>query len=437
MAQKFKLPEVGENVEAGIVVRLLVSEGDFVEEDQTVLELETDKATLEVPSTVHGQITSMRIKEGEELKVGATVFVVTDGGADAPSQGEAETSSEPGAEAAAPGPTEGAPEAEPSPAAAALHPPRKADTLPGVTVPASPTVRRLAREIGVDISEVHGRGPGGRITHDDVKAHAREHAVVAHTPGGEGGTPVLHVATATPMPDFSKWGPVEAKRRTHIRRVIGERMSHSWLTVPHVHQYAKADITELERMRREFNSRSKASGNLTLTTIAVKVVARLLERYPSFNSSLDETKDHILYKKYYNIGVAADTDRGLVVPVVRGADRKNIRELITEIDRLAATAREGKLTPDQMQGGTFTISNLGGIGGTWFNPIINYPEVAILGLARADKELKLVDGKVAERLMLPICVGYDHRVIDGAEGARFTRDLAAILTDPVEMLLEL
>src|SRR5690606_27191817 len=281
----------------------------------------------------------------------------------------------------------------------------------GGLVPAAPSTRRYARELGVDITEVEGSGPGGRISQDDVKAHAR---ALIQSGGGRVG--------AVPLPDFSQWGEVEVQPMRNIRRITAERLSAAWATVPHVTQFDKADITELEKLRQKYAKKvEQAGGKLTITAIALKVVAAALKAFPQFNSAVDMKNQAIVLKKYVNVGIAVDTDRGLLVPVVRDVDRKNIVELSVELQQIAEKARAGKLQPGEVQGGGFSISNLGGIGGTYFTPIINAPEVAILGMSRAVMEPVWIDGRVEARLMMPLSLSYDHRVIDGADGIRFLR----------------
>jgi pyruvate dehydrogenase E2 component (dihydrolipoamide acetyltransferase) len=441
MATELKLPEVGENIEKASIVRVLVAEGDTVEKNQGVLEIETDKATVEVPANVGGKIISIKVKAGEDVRVGQVVLTI-DGvaGDGATAKPAAKEPAKPAAAASAKTTTiaPAAPKAATPPAPSPQ--PAPATRLPGARpltdrpVPAAPSVRRLAREIGVFIAEVQGSGPGGRITMDDVKAHAKRQADAARAGGGAAGP------AAPPMPDFAQWGEIERQPMTNIRKVIAERMSYAWLTVAHVHQHDKADVTELEQIRKQSNARAEKAGGdapkLTMTAILIKVVASLLKRYPQFNASLDAGKQELVVKKYFNIGVAVDTPRGLVVPVIRDADHKSVVELAGELGAAAARARDGKMTLDDMKGGTFTISNLGGIGGTSFNPIVNWPEVAILGVARTQKELVLEGGKPVERLMMPLCLAYDHRVIDGADGARFIADLSRILSNPHELLFD-
>lgn len=309
---------------------------------------------------------------------------------------------------------------------------------PSVTTssPAAPSVRRLAREIGVDVSQVAGTGPGGRITQDDVKEFAKR---IMHSLGG-GVQAVASTGRAAgvvaSLPNFSKWGDVERKAMSGIRRKTAEHLSHAWNSIPHVTQFDKADITALEQVRKKYRPEvEKAGGNLTVTAIAVKVIASALKVFPQFNASVDAAGEAIVYKKYINIGIAVDTENGLLVPVIRNADRKNLIELSVEINQLAEKAKARKLTLDEMSGGSMSISNLGGIGGTSFTPIVNWPEVAILGISRGGFE-PVWNGKDFEpRQMLPLSLGYDHRLIDGADAIRFLRWVAEALEQPFTLAL--
>lgn len=448
MATEFKLPELGENIQAGDLVKVLVSPGDKVNQDQAVLELETDKATIEVPSSISGTVKQVLVKAGERLKIGQVIFTVENSGGAAAA---APASATPAAGNGAPGKSaarQSAPAtAEPprselgkAPAQASNQAPNQApvQTTPkaavpqveesGGAAPAAPSVRRVARETGVDINRVPGTGPGGRISAEDVMHYARN--LIREGSGGA-------APAAAPLPDFSKWGAVDAQPLSNIRRKTAEHMARSWATVPQVTQYDKADITELERLRKQYGSRAeKAGGKLTVTAIALKVIAAALQVFPQFAASIDPAKNEIVYKKYCHIGVAVDTDRGLLVPVVRDVARKNIIQLAAELAQLAEKARTKKLSLDEMEGGVFTITNLGGIGGTAFSPIVNHPEVAILGLSRSQTEPVYINGQFEPRLMLPLSLSYDHRLIDGADAARFLRWAAEAIAQPFLLALE-
>ena len=446
---EFKLPELGENITQGDLVRLMVSAGAKVSEGQPVMELETDKAVVEVPSSVTGTVKEIKVKEGEKVKVGQLIFTL-EGNAAAPPPPEPKQSApvehvsgQHGARLAfqaaikAEGKTEeqALPPDQPKPVAQSFSMPSQLGKVAGTEhrqpIPAAPHVRRLAREIGVDIYDVKGSGPGGRISDDDVKAHAKAllTSAVAAAP------PTAGHFTQPRLPDFAKWGKVERVSMRGVRRKTAEHLSESWNTIPHVTQHDRADITELEQLRARFAPKAEeAGGKMTVTAIALKVCAAALKVFPQFNASIDLEKEEIVYKQYINIGVAADTDRGLLVPVVRDVDKKNIVELAVELSQISKKARDKKLTPDDMQGGTFTISNLGGIGGVGFTPIVNHPEVAILGLSRSRMEPEWIgtkdNGKFEPRLILPLSLSYDHRLIDGADAARFLRWIAEAFEQP-------
>ena len=444
-AREFKLPELGENISQGDLVRLMISAGSKVSEGQPVMELETDKAVVEVPSSVSGVVKDIRVKEGEKIKVGQVIFTLEGGAPAAPSArpqtGPVEhVSGQHGARLAfqaairAEGKTEeqALPPDQPRAAVPAFSMPTQLGKVAGTEhrqpVPAAPHVRRLAREVGVDIYEVKGNGPGGRISEDDVKAHAKALLSAAAT------------ATATPraghfaqpqLPDFARWGKIERVSMRGVRRKTAEHLAEAWNTIPHVTQHDRADITELEQLRARFAPKAEeAGGKMTVTAIALKVCAAALKVFPQFNASIDIEKEEIVYKQYINIGVAADTDRGLLVPVIRDVDKKNIVELAVELSQLSKKAREKKLAPSDMEGGTFTITNLGGIGGIGFTPIVNFPEVAILGLSRSRMEPEWINGRFEPRLILPLSLSYDHRLIDGADAARFLRWISEAFEQP-------
>jgi pyruvate dehydrogenase E2 component (dihydrolipoamide acetyltransferase) len=443
-ASEFKLPELGENIDSGDLVRLMISVGTSVSEGQPVMELETDKAVIEVPSTVSGVVREIKVKEGQKVKVGEVIFTLEGGAAAQPDPARKHepmehSSEQHGARLAfqmamhAEGKTEeqALPPDPPQAATQSFSMPVQLGKVAGTEhrdpAAAAPHVRRLAREIGVDIHSVQGSGPGGRIGDDDVKLCAKNAllaaAAAAQTPRGSFIEPEL--------PDFSKWGKTERVSMRGVRRKTAEHLRQAWNTIPHVTQQDRADITELEQLRARFAPRAEeAGGKMTVTAIALKVCASALKVFPQFNASIDMAKEEIIYKQYISIGVAVDTDRGLLVPVIRDVDKKNIVELATEMTQLSNKAREKKLTPDEMVGGTFTITNLGGIGGTGFSPIVNHPEVAILGLSRSRMEPEWVNNKFEPRLILPLSLSYDHRLIDGADAARFLRWIAEAFEQP-------
>ena len=512
LATEVRLPELGEGVERADVVRVLVAPGDTVAVDQPLLEIETDKATVEVPSPVAGTVAAVAVEAGATLAVGGLIASLEPDGpaaAEAPSAAEepaaeAPAAGDPGPSPAAsatlpPGPpavavppraaapvSSRAPTTSPALAASATPPPgppasavppraaaavssRAPTTSPapvatrGVThgtmvsqdkgqrstagaaplppgpqpVPGAPTrrsgrpalaapsVRKLAREIGVDIDAVQGSAANGRVSLDDVKAHARRAMEQLRSPA-QPPVPAL--------PDFSRWGPIERTPMRNVRRAVARRMSQAWQTVPHVTQHDQADIGEFEAVRRTLK-RTSPDVPLTVTAFAVAVAAAGLREFPQFNASLDTARDEIVYKRYINIGVAVDTERGLIVPVIPQADRKSLATLSTEIAELAAAVRGGGVPPERLAGGTFTITNLGGLGGTAFTPIVNYPEVAILGMSRSAPAPVWVNGRFEPRPMLPLSLSYDHRLIDGADAVRFLRWVADRLEHP--LLLEL
>ena len=445
--REFRLQELGENISEGDLVRLMIAPGAKVSEGQPVMELETDKAVVEVPSSVSGVVNEVKVKEGEKIKVGQVIFTLQGG---APSQAETtrpqrqpveHVSGQHGARLAfqaairAEGKTEeqALPPDQPRPRAEAFSMPAQLGKVAGTEhrnpVPAAPHTRRLAREIGIDIYEVKGTGPGGRISENDVKAHAKA-ALAAATSASQTPARAGHFI-APKLPDFTKWGKIERVSMRGVRRKTAEHLAESWNTIPHVTQHDRADITELEQLRARFAPKAEqAGGKMTVTAIALKVCAAALKVFPQFNATIDMEKEEIIYKQYISIGVAADTDRGLLVPVIRDVDKKNIVELAVELSQLSQKAREKKITLADMEGGTFTITNLGGIGGTAFSPIVNHPEVAILGLSRSRMEPEWIGGKFEPRLILPLSLSYDHRLIDGADAARFLRWIAEAFEQP-------
>jgi pyruvate dehydrogenase E2 component (dihydrolipoamide acetyltransferase) len=449
-ASEFKLPELGENISQGDLVRLMIAPGAKVSEGQPVMELETDKAVVEVPSSVGGVVKEVKVKEGEKIKVGQVIFTLEGGTAPSAEPTKARTapvehvSGQHGARLAfqaairAEGKTEeqALPPDQPQQPLPAFAMPAQLGKVAGTEhrqpIPAAPHVRRLARELGIDIYEVKGTGPGRRISDDDVKTYAKSLLQAAST--AQAAPRAGHFAQPQ-LPDFAKWGKVERVLMRGVRRKTAEHLAESWNTIPHVTQHDRADITELESLRARFAPKAEAAGGkMTVTAIALKVCAAALKVFPQFNASIDVEKEEIIYKQYINLGVATDTDRGLLVPVVRDVDKKNIVELAVELSQLSKKAREKKLTPADMEGGTFTISNLGGIGGVGFTPIVNHPEVAILGLSRSRMEPEWIGdkngGKFEPRLILPLSLSYDHRLIDGADAARFLRWIAEAFEQP-------
>jgi pyruvate dehydrogenase E2 component (dihydrolipoamide acetyltransferase) len=441
----FRLPELGENIEQGDLVRLMISPGSKVSEGQPVMELETDKAVVEVPSSVTGTVKEIKVKEGTKIKVGQVIFTLEAGASAQPEkakhapvehiseQHEARLSVQAAIEAEGKTPAQVFLPDQPQPhAPKSFAMPEQLGKVAGTEhrapAPAAPHVRRLAREVGVDIYDVKGAGPGGRISEDDVKAHAKNllTSAAAVAQSGQG-----RQFAQPQLPDFTKFGKVERVSMRGVRRKTAQHLWEAWTTIPHVTQQDKADITELEQLRARFAPKAQeAGGKMTVTAIALKVCASALKVFPQFNASIDMAKEEIVYKQFINIGVAVDTDRGLLVPVLHDVDKKNIVELAAELTQLSKKAKDKKLTPAEMEGGTFTITNLGGIGGTGFSPIVNFPEVAILGLSRSSMEPVWMNGKFEPRQVLPLSLSYDHRLIDGADAARFLRWIAEAFEQP-------
>lgn len=440
-SQQVTLPDVGDNIEKGTVVAVLVAEGDTVSEGQPVVELETDKAVVEVPANASGTVQSVQVKVGDSVKVGGVLLTLSGGNGGAapaaaapaaPAQPEsqpekvAQAQQDSQKEQAQPA---GAPQAQAAaPTQSGTQNPQTFDGRP--VVPAAPSVRRLAREIGVDIHAVHGTGIAGRISEEDVRRTAGTPSVEAQPAAS---APAPSAPQAAPLPDFAKWGNVRREDMSGIRKATVRSMTTAWTTIPMVTHFDKADVTLMEETRKRFGARvEKEGGKLTMTHILMKVVAGALRKFPKFNASLDLGAEQVVYKDFVNIGVAVDTPVGLLVPVVKDADRKNITELVLDLSELAGRARERKLKPDEMQGATFTISNLGGIGGHAFTPIVNSPEVAILGVSRGGMEpvWNKEKGEFEPRNMLPLSLTYDHRLIDGADAARFLRYICEALEDP-------
>jgi pyruvate dehydrogenase E2 component (dihydrolipoamide acetyltransferase) len=438
---EFKLPELGENIHQGDLVRLMISPGAQVAEGQPVMELETDNAVVEVPSSLTGIVKDVHVSQGEKIKVGQLIFTLEPGATSQSSSQKPSRAEDVHDHARAAfqaviqseGKTEeqALPPDQPQAATVAtfsmpLHLDRAAGVEHRSPVPAAPHVRRLARELGIDIHNVQGNGPGGRISENDVKLYAKS-MITAAAGAGPASTHVKQPA----LPDFSKWGKIERVSMRGVRRKTAEHMWEAWSAIPHVTQQDKADITELEHLRTKFAPKAaEAGGKMTVTAIALKVCASALKIFPQFNASIDMEKEEIVYKQFINIGVAVDTDRGLLVPVIRDVDKKNIVELAAELTGLSKKARDKKLSPADMEGGTFTITNLGGIGGTGFSPIVNYPEVSILGLSRSSMEPVWMDNKFEPRMVLPLSLSYDHRLIDGADAARFLRWIAEAFEQP-------
>ncbi|MBI3463949.1 MAG: 2-oxo acid dehydrogenase subunit E2 [Planctomycetes bacterium] len=446
MAVEFKVPELGENIESGDVVSVLVKEGDTIQANQGVVELETGKAVVEVPCPHAGKVAKIHVKAGDSVPVGATLLTVeTDGAVEAaqpapskpaPAEKPAEKppakKEEPPAAKAAPAPQ---PAPSPPPAKEPSPPPAapEAAAAQQVASPAGPATRRFARELGVDLSRINGTGPQGRITREDIAAAVRRANVQGPQPAA-----AKPPAGKTPpgVEDRDSWGTIRRDRLSKIRKTIAANMARSHSTIPHVTNFDDADVTELERIRKE-STQDYEGTNIKLTMMAfiVKSVAHALRLHPLLNASLDLDNDQIIYKEYINIGLAVDTERGLVVPVLRQADRLTIPQIAQGLATLAAQARAAQFSPEDLRGGTFTISNLGAIGGTYSTPIINPPEVAVLLIGRSRKLPVVVDDELEIRLMMPLSLSYDHRVVDGAVAGRFLNEVIGFLQAPTRLLL--
>lgn len=456
---EFILPDLGEGVHEGEVLKWYVNEGDTIVEDAPLVDIETDKAAVTIPSPRGGKVAKLNGKVGEVVHVGNAIAVIDDGAAG----GNGSAAAAPAKAASAP-----APSAPAKPAAAAPTAPTKAApaaaTAPARSGPvvAAPATRKLARELGVDIKQIPGSGPAGRVTAEDVQRFAKGGVapVSSGAPagagalsaparqyvdsgggeaidfGGGGGVPLFSLET---LPDFSKEGPVEVEALRSIRRKISIKMVTSALLVPRVGHTNRCDVTQLDEARKRLRERYKdlPGGRLTLLPFVIKAMLLLLKKYPKFNASLDPVKQEIYYKKYYNIGFAADTAKGLMVPNVKGADRMSVLEISANLMALAERARADKLDVSDMRQGTFTITNLGSLGGEGILPIPNYPELAILGLGAATDQPWVVDGQLAVRKIMPVSIAYDHRLIDGAEAARMMKELQGLLEEPLALLAEM
>ena len=437
MAIQLKLPELGENIEEADVLSVLVSKGDLISIDDPVIEIETEKATVEVPSFVEGRVSSVSVNAGDTIKVGQVILSVdevedgesVEGAKQSRQKSEIALSSEP--ENPTKAKTAVSPDlreiAEPGRALKSVAaPPVPLHDGGAAPVFASPSTRGFAREIGVDIRQIEGSGPGGRISEEDVKAHSRGR-VMAGPPSD----------SLRPLPDFSSFGPVERIPMSRVRRAIAANTSESASTIPHVTLFESADVTDVEELRLRYKPKDEAvGGKLTITAIILKIVASALKAFPSVNASLDTAKQEIVLKHYFNIGVAADTERGLVVPVVKDVDKKNIIDLSVELVQLAEKARSGKLSIAELQGGNIAVTNLGGLGTGHFTPIINSPDVAILGVGRAEKQPVYGDSGLEPRLIAPLSLAFDHRALDGADGARFLHWIVEALNEPLVLALE-
>lgn len=467
MTVEFKLPDLGEGIHEAEIVEVLVSVGDHVEDGQTVLLVETDKATTEVPSPVTGTVGEIRVKPGDTVKVGSVLmlFTVADAAVGAGMEKEPEAEAKPSAPAPGkPLAVDVAKTPEPGkPAPATVKPgeakrPEAGYEAPEGPVPAAPSTRRLARELGVDLRRVTPGGSGGRVTSEDVKAYAAGSGSAPEASGGPAAAALPDIPGTLrameaeegpppskdlpPLPDFTRWGDVAREPLKGIRRATARNMAVAWARVPHVSHQDVADVTELDAFRRRHKDEVKAAGGaLSMTVFVLKAAVAALKLYPRLNSSLDTARDEIVIKRYHHVGVAVDSDRGLIVPVIRDVDRKSLTELAVDLSEIVARTREGKIDVEALQGGSFTLTNVGILGGTGFTPIVNYPQVAILGMGQARMQ-PVVTGSgeemaIVPRLMLPLVLGFDHRVADGADAARFVNKIIEFLENPEHLFLEI
>src|SRR5215468_5289631 len=446
MSRPFVLPDLGEGLTEAEIVKVLVREGDVIAEDAPLLEVETDKATVEIPSPMSGRVEKIHVEPHQTVKVGQVLVTFGDAAAAEPRAAVRDDSAR------------RTPAPEPPRAAAPAAP--RVETVSAHTgpVPATPSTRRLARELGVDLHAVHGTGPAGRVTDDDVRAASDRVATAAgpaarpapapaarsaappaeRTEPAAPAKPLATHVTEPPLPNFEQWGAIERQPLSHLRRTIAERMTLSATVIPHVTHFDRADITELDAIIQRNLEPAKALGvTLTLTAFLLKAAALALREHPTFNATLDAAAGQLIVKRYVHVGVAVATERGLIVPVLRDVDAKPLLDVARELGALAQRVREGKATLDDLRGGSFTVTNIGALGGTGAIPIINYPEVAILGVARARQEPVVRDGQIEPRLLLPLSLTFDHRVADGADGARFASAIVQRLEQPDSLLLGL
>jgi len=453
MPRQFTLPDLGEGLTEAEIVAVLVREGDVIREDAPLLEVETDKAQVEIPSPIGGRVEKIHVTPGQTVKVGAVLVTFADNGAAAapgPAPPAASTPSARSASTATPTRAPAAPTGQAAPAAPTRLPAPAAATAGPVA--ATPATRRLARELGVDLRAVRGSGPGGRVLDADVEAAAAGPRAAAPPPAEpRAGAPAREATPSgpakplatiglepPPLPRFEQWGPVERAPLSHLRRTIAERMTLSATLIPHVTHFDRADVTDLDAIITRNLERARARGvTLTLTAFLLKAAALALRAHPQFNASLDPAAGEMILKGYCHLGVAVATPRGLIVPVLRDVDGKPVLEIGRELGAVAQRVRDGKATLEDLRGGTFTITNIGALGGTAAIPIINYPEVAILGVARARQEAMVRQGQVVPRLMLPLTLTFDHRVADGADGARFASEIVSLLEAPERLVGDL
>lgn len=438
-----KIPKLGDGISSGTVVSILVKEGDVVKKDQTVLEMETEKAVAPIPASQGGTVAKILVKEGDKVSVGQAVMTLSGGATASAPSAQKSASATPHPEVGAAGlvPAFGAQSGRPQGAPLPYY----YQSPSGAEPPASPTVRKMARDLGMDLRRVRGSEHGGRIITEDLKTYIQQLQAAAPQP--------TEMKKPEASIDFSKWGPVTKKQPSSLRKTIGQKMAEAWTTIPHVTQFDEADITALMELRKKYVPLYEKKGaNLTVTALLFKAVVAALKKYPSFNSSLDENSGEVVFKNYYHLGIAVDTEAGLIVPVIRDADKKSIKDLCLELAQLAEKTRQRKVSMEELSGGSFTISNLGSIGGSFFTPIVNKPQVAILGISRALQKPVVMSKRDMKskrrgeaclaptfeaRTMMPLSLSYDHRVVDGADGARFIREIVQGLENFKESELKL
>jgi len=431
-----KLPNLGEGADSGVVVNVLVKEGDTIAKGQAILELENEKAVASIPSSTGGVVTKIYVKLGDKVSVGQRLLSLSGG---EPASAAAPASAAKAAQASRlPTAIEDENDQSSLRFASARDEDEQVSTVARAAAPvAAPSLRKLARELSIDLGRVRGSGRGGRIGIGDIRAYIARLQRAAER-SGSATAPAMPAKPVAEQIDFSRWGPVTKKPVTPLRQVIARRLSESWTTIPHVTQFGDADFTQLNALRKKFAPAYEKKGvKLTLTPLVLKALVKALKEHPILNSSLDEVASEIVIKEYFHIGIAVDTEQGLIVPVIRDVDKKSVLELAKELEQLAQKARDRKVTAEELRGGTFTISNQGAIGGAHFTPIVNKPQVAILGLGRAAMKPVVRDGKIVVRMMTPLGLSYDHRVVDGGEAARFIVDLVAALQDFKEEVVKL
>jgi pyruvate dehydrogenase E2 component (dihydrolipoamide acetyltransferase) len=413
------LPRLGEGAESGTVVSVFVKPGDQIKEGQTIVELENEKAVAPIPASAAGRVDKVYVKEGDKISVGQPILALTNDGAAAAPAAASKGKSRPA----------------PAPARRTDRPTAEVPSVDFVgepvqneSVAASPTVRKLAHELGIDLSRVRGTESGGRIGLEDLRGYIRQLQQRVFGPGGAPPAGAPAPKPAVERIDFEKWGPVSRKPVSSLRKIIAQRLHESWASIPRVTQFDEADVTDLVALRKKYMAKyEKKGGHLTLTPFLIRTVVAALKKYPIFNSSLDEATEEIVFKSYYHMGIAVDTEQGLIVPVIRDVDKKNLLQLSKELSDMAEKTRQRKVAADDLKGGTFTISNQGGIGGSFFTPIVNKPEVAVLGVGRGALKPVVRGAKIEQRMMLPLGLSYDHRVIDGATAARFIVEVVQAL----------